>query len=530
MNPHKKFLRSYPICVLGISVLLCLLPACQLFKDKDTSSSAETRKREETASTRIRTGTQEVHALLILLGNDRRIRGTVNASESQMLIALTQVSKYCKKVNLTIMKSEDETRGRITQQTLQNGKTVKTDNGTRGSIITSYQVADWLQDLTPTPEDTVLIYYNGHGRISGFDRHTLQFDPEITGDTVDRNTLSEELKKKPARLRMLITDTCSESIDSEEADFSTLAVVARERKRYYADDLFLAHEGFLDITAASPKQLAVGNDELGGHFTYALFARACTLVSDANADGFISWQEAFKTTVSETKKLFQQASRELVSLDGQKTQEPVAYSLPTPVDGSSSLPSQPPDPIASTAILNFTSVPSGAEVEIDGSVVGTTPLTNYELETDGQRTKEIEVTIKAAGYEDYEKKFHVRRGEPFAREFPLTVERGELEEVFAGISVGDLTPAIAKRYGYASSEIGVVVIDVESDSDAQRKGIRPGFLIQEIEWEPINSLETYSRTVNQLVKDNRERVLLYVKLPNGNGGEYVTINVHTSDR
>lgn len=110
------------------------------------------------------------------------------------------------------------------------------------------------------------------------------------------------------------------------------------------------------------------------------------------------------------------------------------------------------------------------------------------------------------------------------------MERGELEEVFAGISVGDLTPAIASRYGYASSEIGVVVTDVESDSDAQRKGIRPGFLIQEIEWEPINSLETYSRTVNQLVKDNKEQVLFYVKLPNGRGGEYVTINVHTSDR
>lgn len=110
------------------------------------------------------------------------------------------------------------------------------------------------------------------------------------------------------------------------------------------------------------------------------------------------------------------------------------------------------------------------------------------------------------------------------------VERGELEEVFAGISVGDLTPAIARRYGYASNEIGVVVIDVESDSDAQRKGIRPGFLIQEIEWESINSLETYSRTVNQLVKNNRKQVLLYVKSPNGRGGEYVTINVHTSDR
>lgn len=122
-----------------------------------------------------------------------------------------------------------------------------------------------------------------------------------------------------------------------------------------------------------------------------------------------------------------------------------------------------------------------------------------------------------------------RNAEVLAKHLQET-ERGAFEEVFAGISVGDLTPAIARRYGYASSEIGVVVTDVESNSDALRKGIRAGYLIQEIEWEPINSLETYSRIVNQLVKDNREHVLLYVKLPNGHGGEYITINVHTSDR
>ena len=70
--------------------------------------------------------------------------------------------------------------------------------------------------------------------------------------------------------------------------------------------------------------------------------------------------------------------------------------------------------------LNFTSVPSGAEVSIDGFVVGQTPLMDYELETDGRSTKDIEVTVKAEGYAEAVKKFKVRRGHPFTWEFTLT--------------------------------------------------------------------------------------------------------------
>ena len=330
----------------GLGVLLCLLSACQQSKDKQTPRTAQSDRHQETADAHTRTGTEEVHALLILLGNDRRIRDTVNATESQMLLTLTRVSKYCKMVNLTLMKSETETRGRITQQTLQNGKIVKADNGTQGPIITSYQVADWVRNLKLKPEDTVLIYYNGHGRISGFGRHTLQFDPEITGDTLDRGTLSEELEQKPARLRMLITDTCSETIDAEDVEFRALART-RDRKRNYMEDLFLGHAGFLDITAASPGEVAIGNPDEGGHFTYALFTHGCAPGADKNNDDFITWKEAFDTTEAETNRLFKQASPELNEVLGrrsnrQKTQKPVAHSLPQRI-------TTPPDTITSTA-------------------------------------------------------------------------------------------------------------------------------------------------------------------------------------
>ena len=108
--------------------------------------------------------------------------------------------------------------------------------------------------------------------------------------------------------------------------------------------------------------------------------------------------------------------------------------------------------------------------------------------------------------------------------------REEQQETFAGLQVQALTPAIAERYGYASDEKGVVVTQVESGSNAEKKGIVPGSLIQEMEWTSIDDLESYSRLVEQLANENKKQVLLYVKSPNGQGGAYVTIKVSTSDR
>ncbi len=105
----------------------------------------------------------------------------------------------------------------------------------------------------------------------------------------------------------------------------------------------------------------------------------------------------------------------------------------------------------------------------------------------------------------------------------------EQKETFAGLQVQDLTSAIAERYGYASDEKGVVVTHVESGSNAEKKGIVPGSLIQEMEWTEIDDLASYSRLVEQLANENKKQVLLYVKSPNEQGSAYVTIKVSTSD-
>ena len=131
----------------------------------------------------------------------------------------------------------------------------------------------------------------------------------------------------------------------------------------------------------------------------------------------------FDTTVIQTKKLYQEATfdDDLVAdfeKQGQTTQEPLAHSLPERTGGGSPLVQAPP-PVRAVAVLNFTSVPSGAKVLIDGFTVGRTPLTDYELDTDGGSTKEIEVTVKAEGYRDAVEKFRVQRGKSLDWEFEL---------------------------------------------------------------------------------------------------------------
>ena len=109
-------------------------------------------------------------------------------------------------------------------------------------------------------------------------------------------------------------------------------------------------------------------------------------------------------------------------------------------------------------------------------------------------------------------------------------QQEEEEKTFAGLQVQELTPELAERYGYSSGEKGVIVTQVERGSNAEKKGIKPGYLIQELEWTPIDDLESYARVTAQLKAQNKRRALLYVKLPDNRGGDYLTLGTRESTR
>ncbi len=151
--------------------------------------------------------------------------------------------------------------------------------------------------------------------------------------------------------------------------------------------------------------------------------------------------------------------------------------------------------------------------------------------------KSVEVTVIRKSGE--EKRLTVKLGKrtqetlaSLSPDVELQLQRMELadeeEGTLAGLEVQELTPEIAERYGYTLGEKGVIVTKVESGSNAEKKGIKPGYLIQELEWMPVDDLESYSRIAKQLKAQNKRRVLLYVRLPDNLGGDYVTLGTRRS--
>lgn len=289
-----------------------------------------------------------VHALLILLGNDQKIRLDVEQSGSHMRNLLKEVSQDAH-VYLTEMKSVNETKGEVTITKLFEGDSIGLKEETQG-LITGEQVKDWLNNLSTSQHDTILIYYNGHGMMDRMmqgitDRHILIFNQqgEVLRDKVPRADLRAQLEQKPGRLRMLITDTCSNragTLDFRPQTPNHLAGVSKRQSTPYIKNLFLQHEGILDITAAQPGNYAWSDRYIGGYFTYGLVQQSITKESDTDGNGFLTWQEVFKTSEQKTDEIFRDAKAAgalsspenlaKIRTSGQKTQKPFKHDLPKP--------------------------------------------------------------------------------------------------------------------------------------------------------------------------------------------------------
>jgi len=77
-----------------------------------------------------------------------------------------------------------------------------------------------------------------------------------------------------------------------------------------------------------------------------------------------------------------------------------------------------------------------------------------------------------------------------------------------GLTVTALTPNIARRYGYRTTK-GLLVTDVDSSSDAGRKGIQPGDIILEVNRQSVSTEEEWDSIVGK--KKSGDALLLRVR-------------------
>jgi serine protease Do len=86
--------------------------------------------------------------------------------------------------------------------------------------------------------------------------------------------------------------------------------------------------------------------------------------------------------------------------------------------------------------------------------------------------------------------------------------RSEPEGKSFGLTFQDLNPNLARRYGLDAAEKGVVVTDVEPDSQAALAGVRPGDLILEVNREKVNRAQDLNQKMDKAKKGNSVLFLL----------------------
>ena len=132
---------------------------------------------------------------------------------------------------------------------------------------------------TVQPEDTVFVHFSGHGAMVGKDQiQILQFCDE---KPLMRTEWAESIGALNCRLKIFITDCCSSFSETEVAEgddpvtpWSTL---------YH---LLVLHEGFVNVTAASPGESAWATP-IGGYFTVNLHS---------DMQRYKTWQEVLQNT------------------------------------------------------------------------------------------------------------------------------------------------------------------------------------------------------------------------------------------
>jgi len=86
--------------------------------------------------------------------------------------------------------------------------------------------------------------------------------------------------------------------------------------------------------------------------------------------------------------------------------------------------------------------------------------------------------------------------------------------VLSGVRVENITPDWAERLKLEPSARGVVVIDVDPDSNAAVAGLRPGYLIESISKQPVANVNEFNAA---MLKADKNQVLLRVRRADGRG-------------
>ncbi|MCS6921065.1 MAG: Do family serine endopeptidase [Elioraea sp.] len=94
-----------------------------------------------------------------------------------------------------------------------------------------------------------------------------------------------------------------------------------------------------------------------------------------------------------------------------------------------------------------------------------------------------------------------------------------------GLRLASITPELRERFGLSQEARGVLVVEVEPNSPAAERGVRPGDLILEVQQEAVSNPAEVRERFDRARQTGRRNVLVLIESQGGQGPRWVAIPV-----
>src|SRR5262249_3775900 len=166
----------------------------------------------------------------------------------------------------------------------------------KGAEVRRANILSYIANLPSTPNDTLFVFYGGHGALTADKGHCLALTnaASVQEKYLARSEVLKAMEARKPALQVLITDCCAD-IKPHVVPNADTAAPLKEGSWLVVQNLFMQHQGVVDINSCSPGELAVGfagvDKKYGGVFTRCFGELICKKVEelDADGDGFVHW-------------------------------------------------------------------------------------------------------------------------------------------------------------------------------------------------------------------------------------------------
>lgn len=172
-----------------------------------------------------------------------------------------------------------------------------------GNAVTSNGVLSAIRAVQLRPEDTLVVYFAGHG---GFERGGRGQFISPSRQRLYRSDIRREMLARKARLCILLTDTCSNYVKTKGGmvhkgvDESLVQDLPTTSPAFVS--LCWKPKGLVDISGSKPSEVAMGNSIDGGYFTSVL----CDYLRAQQDNASLSWPTVVRSTRTKLERKFRE--------------------------------------------------------------------------------------------------------------------------------------------------------------------------------------------------------------------------------